>query len=248
MAALSVPDDGTLADLATYLGRASRVDPGGATRLVARGGVLAAYVSPVNGGGGPTVIGLRVLRLAAPRDGATGHSAGEPDADQTAVDTTAVDTAAVDTTAVDTTVPLAAMTDRLARVPASGDGSVVEVPLPPMLAKDATWAGVSPPRAGWQVVGAVARSLLLDAARDGVAAVAAGTPDGAGAAAVARLRAMVWGRDLPGVQGAPAGMAYAADALGFLGVDEPVALYATGAWRRLTTSRGHVLARASLLP
>jgi hypothetical protein len=248
MAALSVPDDGTLADLATYLGRASRVDPGGATRLVARGGVLAAYVSPVNGGGGPTVIGLRVLRLAAPRDGATGRSAGEPDVSPTAAGTTGVDTAAVDTTAVDTTVPLAAMTDRLARVPASGDGSVVEVPLPPMLAKDATWAGVSPPRAGWQVVGAVARSLLLDAARDGVAAVAAGTPDGAGAAAVARLRAMVWGRDLPGVQGAPAGMAYAADALGFLGVDEPVALYATGAWRRLTTSRGHVLARASLLP
>lgn len=216
MTSLLLTDDGTLADLATYLGRAQRVDPGGATRLVARADLLAAYVSPVHGGGGPTVVGLRVLPHAGPGD-------------------------------VDATVPLAALGDRFARMAPSGSGTVVELQLPPLAASDATWAGVSPPRSGWEVVGAVPRDLLLTAARQGVADVAAGAPDGAGAAAVARLRALVWGRDLAGLERVPAGAAYAADALGFLGVDEPVVLYAVGAWRRLTTSRGHVLARASLL-
>ena len=211
MSTLHLPDDGTSADLATYLGRAQKVDPGGAVRLVAAGAVLAAYVSPVHGGGGPTVIGLRVLHLAEPAD-------------------------------LDVTVPLAAMADRFARLGGSPD-----LPVPPVAAADAGWAGISPPRSGWQVVGTVRRDLLLAAADTGVAEVAAGVPEGAGSAAVARLRALVWGRDLPGVDGVPAGSAYAAHALGFVGADEPVALYGVGAWRRLTTARGHVLCRAALI-
>ncbi|HEX8496376.1 MAG TPA: hypothetical protein VF661_04200 [Actinomycetales bacterium] len=218
---LRLPDDGTVDDLVTYLGRAAKVDPGGATRLVARDGVLACYVSPVHGGGGPTVLGLRVLRLAQPVD-------------------------------VDTTVPLAALADRFARLPPSGRGGggagAVEVPVPPQQAGDAPWAGISPPRSGWQVQGAISRELLLEAARAGVEQVATGTPEGSGSAAVARLRALVWGRDVGDVPGLPSGAAYAAQALGFIGADEPVALYAVGAWRRLTTSRGHVLARPPLLP
>src|SRR5437764_10583894 len=65
---LTLPDADALADLATFVGRARRVDPDGACRLVASGTVVAAYVSPVHGGGGPTVLGLRVLALAAPAD------------------------------------------------------------------------------------------------------------------------------------------------------------------------------------
>ena len=216
MSSLLLAGDGTPADLVTYVGRAHRVDPGGATRLVARGEVLAVYVSPVHGGGGPTVIGLRVLGLAQGAD-------------------------------VDTTVPLAALTDRFARLPTSAPGVPVELAVPPAQAVGVTWAGMSPPRSGWQVLGAVSRELLLDAARQGIEEIAAGVPDGAGSAAVARLRALVWGRDLPGVTGVPAGAAYAAQALGFVGADEPVALFSSGAWRRLTTSRGHVLTRTSLL-
>ena len=216
MSSLLLPDDEATADLVTYVGRAHRVDPGGATRLVARSEVLAVYVSPVHGGGGPTVIGLRVVRLAQGAD-------------------------------VDTTVPLAALADRFARLPTSAPGEPVGLAVPPAQAVGVTWAGMSPPRSGWQVVGAVARELLLDAAREGVAEVAAGAPDGSGSAAVARLRALVWGRDLAGVAGVPAGAAYAAHALGFVGADEPVALFTSGAWRRLTTSRGHVLTRTSLL-
>ncbi len=189
MSTLLLPDDGTAADLITYLGRAGRADPGGATRLVARGDVLATYVSPVHGSGAPTVLGLRVLRLAEPAD-------------------------------VDVTVPLAALADRFPRLTSSG--GLVELPLPPQQAQDASWAGVSPPRAGWQVVGA-------------------------GSAAVARLRALVWGREVEDIAGVPKGAAFAAQVLGFLGEQEPVALYATGPWRRLTTSRGHVLTRPAPL-
>ena len=36
---------------------------------------------------------------------------------------------------------------------------------------------------------------------------------------------------------------FAAFSLGFLSADEPVALYETGPWTRLSTSRGHVLVR-----
>lgn len=218
MSTLLLPDDGTPADLITYLGRAGRADPGGAARLIARGDVLAAYVSPLHGTGTPTVLGLRVLRLAAPAD-------------------------------VDTTVPLAALADRFARLPTSGSGGVVELPLPPQQSQGAAWAGVSPPRSGWQVVGAVDGELLDRAARDGVQEVATGTPDGAGSAAVARLRALVWGREIAEIDGVLAGAAFAAQALGFLGAAEPIALYATGPWRRLTTARGHVLVRpAPALP
>lgn len=216
MSSLLLARDGTLADLVTYLSRAHRVDPGGATRLVAHGEVLAVYVSPVHGGGGPTVIGLRVLRLAR---GA----------------------------AVDMTVPLAALASRFARLPTTASGGPVELAVPPAEAVGVSWAGMSPPQSGWQVVAAVSRELLVDAARQGVEEVVQGTPAGAGAGAVVRQRVKVWGRDLPGIAGLPAGVAYAAEALGFVGADEPVALFASGPWRRLTTARGHVLTRASLM-
>lgn len=211
---LTVRDDATLADLTTYLARARTVDPDGAVRLVGVGSSLAAYVSPVHGSGGPTVVGLRVLALAEPSD-------------------------------VDTTVPLAAMGDRLARLSATA-GSLI-VPLPPMQARDAGWAGLTPPRSGWQSLGVVDPAVLQAAARDGARAIADGAPEGSGAHAVARLRGLVWGREVAGVDGLVSGAAFAGDVLGFVTQDEPVAMYACGSWRRLTTQRGHVLARRSLL-
>jgi hypothetical protein len=60
---LDLADPETLHDVGTYVSRARRVDPDGAARLVAGGGVLAIYVSPLHGAPGPTVIGLRVVGL-----------------------------------------------------------------------------------------------------------------------------------------------------------------------------------------
>jgi hypothetical protein len=223
---LLLPDGRALDDLETFVGRAHRVDPDGACRLVATGDVLAVYVSPVHGGGGPTVLGLRVLALAG--------SAAPPG-----------------WAGLDVTVPLAGLLDRFATLrPASdrpADDAPVTLPVPPTQVR-ASWAGVTPPRSGWEAVGLLDASLLRSVAADGVREIADGVPAGAGAAVVARLRGQVWGRPLaPDLPDVPTGVAFAADALGFLDDAEPVALYRVGPWARATTRRGHVLARRPAL-
>ena len=210
-------DADTLADLATYLGRARRADPDGAARLVGHGDVLAVYVSPVHGGGGPVVLGLRTLRLGTP-------------------------------VTLDVTVPLAAASERLAE--RSGDGlrSGAALALPPERVAAAGWAGVSAPRQGWRPVGSVDGAALAERASAGIAEVATGAPAGSGAAAVAALRARVWGRPLAeSVPDLPAGVAYAAMTLGFVDPMGQAAVFTSGPWWRLTTSAGHVLARRPAL-
>ena len=58
---------------------------------------------------------------------------------------------------------------------------------------------------------------------------------------MADLRRRVWGAPV-GV-GWPRGLAFGAQALGFLGDDREAVLWRTGPWWRLSTQRGHVLAR-----
>ena len=239
-AGVRLPDRIAVADLATLVWRARKADPDGAARLRAHGNLLAVFVCPIQVPGAPLVLGLRTMHLAAPSE-------------------------------VDVTVPLAALADACARVagpgpsaavPAAGTGpgEPVEVTLPTAQVT-AAWAGVSPPREGWAEVGQVEVATLLEAARAGAAEIAAGSPPEAGAAAVARLRSLVWGRPLPGLSrppgpGAdapadvPAGMAFAADVLGFArDGDPPAPVHRAGRWSRLSTPRGYVLARTpTLLP
>jgi hypothetical protein len=63
-------DEQDLADLESYLSKAKRLDPEGLVKLRCFGDVLAVYVSPIFSGNllgdGPTVIGLRTIRLAKP--------------------------------------------------------------------------------------------------------------------------------------------------------------------------------------
>jgi hypothetical protein len=209
---IELADAESIGDLATYVGRARRLDPDGAARLVAAGGVLAVYVSPVHGAPGPTVLGLRTAALN----------------DRLAT--------------LDLTVPLAALGDRLAV-----KETTTRLSVPPMRAVDAGWAGVSAPRSGWDLVTGLDPADLVAAARSGVEEIARAVPDAVGSHVVAQVRASVWGRDLPTLPGAPAGIAFAADALGFLDPQEAVAVRRAGPWWRLSTARGHVLARAALL-
>jgi hypothetical protein len=84
---LVLSDSQTIADLATFVGRAKAVDPDGAIRLQATGHTLAASVGVLPGAGlmaEGAVIGLRAVRLAVEAE-------------------------------LDVTVALAALTDRLAR-------------------------------------------------------------------------------------------------------------------------------------
>jgi hypothetical protein len=238
---LVLPDPAALTDLQTFVGRAKQIDPGGAVRLAAHGLVLAIYAGALHGAGAPTVLAMRVLALDEPSD-------------------------------VDVTVPVAAMTDRFAlteRTLASQrlippNAGPIRLSLPSMTATGATWAGMVPPRTGWSVEGVLRISDLRRAARAGIDEVAAGTPQIVGAAAVAKLRALVWGRPLPGHTELPAGTAFAAEVFGFLGssrssggVDadevfdqeanqDAVSLHRAGRWWRLSTTRGHVLARPTV--
>ncbi len=204
----------TLQDLSTYVARARTVDADGAIRLQAQGRVLAAWVQVLPGQG---MLGNGLV---------LGLRVMELAGDQ----------------ALDATVPLAAISDRLARRHSTGDVSA-ELAVPPMRASPA-WAAISPPRSGWSVAGEVTGEVLMTAARDGVEAVAHGTPDGAGAAAVASLRQRIWGQKLSADPGSPpAGMAFAAYVLGFAAPGERGSVLSAGSWTRLRLNNGAVLAR-----
>jgi hypothetical protein len=143
---------------------------------------------------------------------------------------------------VDVTVGLGALTDRLAR------GSDTTLPLPPMTVNVA-WAAMAPPRGGWERVGALTAEEVYAVARHGIEEVASGAPADAGGAAVTALRKQVWGRLTSTTPPVPAGGAFAAYVLGFVGRGEHVApgsevtVWAHGRWTRLSTPAGHVLIR-----
>lgn len=211
---LTLPDTTALTDLATYLGRADRVDRA-SVRLVAGGGVLAVYTAVLHPSGlldeTPTVLGLRTVRVARYQE-------------------------------LDAVVPIASLLARLQAAVPEPDGTV-RAGVPAEVAT-VTWAGVAPPRAGWQQVDHVAAGPLAEVARAGVVEVAEAIPTDAGEAIVRRVRAEVWGRPIPHVEHVPAGAAFAAQSLGFLadGAEE-IPVYESGPWTRLTATRGHVLVK-----
>ncbi len=205
---LQLADAQDLQDLRTYVSRARAADEEGAVRLQARGLTLAAYVGVLPGAG---LMGEgAVLGLRA-------MPLAEP-AD------------------LDVTVPLAAVSDRLARE----DGAALSVP--PMTVR-VGWAAMAPPRSGWERVGTLTADEVYAAARAGIAEVAAGAPPDAGAQAVAALRRQVWGRPTTTTPPIPAGGAFAAYVLGFVAPGAEVSVLAQGRWTRLSTTAGHVLLR-----
>lgn len=210
----------SLQDLGTYVARARRLDEDGAIRLQAVRDVLAAWVCALPGRG--LLLQGVVLGLRV-----MPLAPGHPE--------------------LDATVPLGGLTDRFARRERTGDVGV-EIPVPPTRVAPA-WTALTPPRSGWAPVGEVAAEVLLSAAREGIAAVARGTPPGAGAHAVSALRERIWSAPLPGAgegTGLPpvsAGTALAAYGLGFAREGDRAAVYQVGGWTRLTLPVGHVLTR-----
>lgn len=113
----------------------------------------------------------------------------------------------------------------------------------PDTALSPSWAGVSPPRAGWEARPGIAAAILAARAQWGIATVAEGLPTDAGEDAVRSVRAAVWGPPDEQLDGLPLGVAFAAFALGFIGGEEEAAVRRVGPWTRLTLHRGHVLVR-----
>lgn len=221
---LHLVDPAALADLGRYATRARAVDGEGAMRLQAGGEVLASWVGVLPGAGilaEGTVLGLRTFALLEP-------------------------------TSLDVLVPLGAVTDRTAR-----DASGADLLVPPTRAL-APWSAVTPPRGPWEPAGTLPGDLLASVARAGVAEVADAVRERGAAAGLVRDR--VWSRDVREATGphpdlleegavAPEGVpvrsggAFAAYALGFLAPGQPVHVFRSTRWTRLTASGGHVLMR-----
>lgn len=142
---------------------------------------------------------------------------------------------------LDVVVPLASVSDRVAR-----PGERAILPVPPTTVS-AAWAAVSPPRSGWRPIGVIGAETLQQSASEGIAEVANGTPDGAGAHAVTALREQVWRRPITGTTDeapVPAALAFAAYALGFFTPGADASIATSGRWTRLTTPAGHALTRS----
>ncbi len=213
---LTLADSLSLGDLHTYLQRAGRVEDG-SVRLIAGSGILAVYTAILYPRGildeSPTVLGLRTFALA-------------------------------DDAEFDSVVPMRSLVERIVRARSElGDDEsrAVSMSRPPEV-NTVTWAGISPPRGGWRALGETDAATLEAAARAGIDEVATAIPEGTGEQLVLRVRSEVWGRGVDGLEYVPAGAAFAAFSLGFLG-DDPVRLFETGPWTRLTSRRGHVLVR-----
>ncbi len=212
----SLSDSLSLGDLQVYLSRASRVEDG-SVRLISAAGVLAVYTAILYPRGlldeSPTVLGLRTFALT-------------------------------EQLSLDKVVPVRSLLDRVARLQAAATDREAPVAVTvPLEVSTVTWAGISPPMGGWQPYGETDAARLESAARAGIDEVAAAIPRGTGEQLVQRVRSEVWGRPIDGLEFVPTGAGFAAFSLGFLSNDEPVQLFETGPWTRLSTSRGHVLVR-----
>ena len=220
----TLADTPTLDDLQVFLARAARIEEG-SVRLIAGSGVLAAYAAVFYPQGlldeSPTVLGLRTVALTDP---------GEE---------------------FDVVVPIRSLLTRLEnaqsvrRSAASAGSPDAEGPITitlPMEVNTVTWSAISPPRGGWHAIDGTAASVLDRAARAGIGEVAEAVPNAVGEQILRRVRSEVWSRGIEGLEHVPAGAAFAALSLGFLGDDE-VRMFETGPWTRLTTLRGHVLVK-----
>lgn len=229
----TLQDSLALGDLHVYLGRAMRVEDG-SVRLIAGSGVLAVYVSVLHPAGllddSPTVLGLRTFALASREQTGEEAFAGIPPESDT----------------FDVVVPvrsLLARVEALLESAAAADPSEGIVVRLPMEVNTVTWAAISPPRGGWHILPATDSAVLDAVARRGIDEIAAALPENTGEQIVRRVRTEIWGRPIDGLDFVPAGAAFAALSLGFLGADDPVAIYESGPWTRLTTKRGHVLVK-----
>lgn len=186
-------------------------------RLIAGSNVLAVYVAVLYPVGlldeSPTVLGLRTFALRSPD-------------------------------AFDAVVPVQSLLLRIERAQSEVTDETTEVKFSlPMEVHTVTWAAISPPRGGWTPLPGTDSSALDAIARAGIDDVASAIPAGTGEQIVHRVRSDVWGKPIPGLDHVPAGAAFAALSLGFLGEGDAVSIYETGPWTRLTTRRGHVLVK-----
>lgn len=227
---LALADAGEAADLAAFLGRLIHYDRAAAVRLQAGGGAVAVFGRPPSF----EVLAVRTSRLAG---AGVGSGAGAGSGSGAGGSGGAGD--------LDVTVSAGELLEGIAE-----STGVVAVP---GAVTGPPWAGVLPPRGGWQQVpglpepdamrAAVAAAVAEFRARDEALA-----PEDRTRAARDRIGREIWSRTL-GETELPLRAVHAAQSLGFLrpgriGADPgAVALLAAGGWLRLRTPYGSIAVR-----
>ncbi|WP_106814087.1 hypothetical protein [Microbacterium timonense] len=117
----------------------------------------------------------------------------------------------------------------------------------PDTALSPAWAGIAPPRSGWEAQPGIEASTLATKAQAGIARVADAVPTDAGEDVVRAVRATVWGAPDEELGGRPLGVAFAALSLGFISGAETARVFTAGPWTRISLARGHVLVRGPLV-
>ncbi len=236
-ATLTLANPEIRADLATFLGRAGRIEDAG-LRLQEVSNGVACWVPVLRPAGlltdSPLVVGVRGIPARIESDEADDLVAGH----------------------VDVVVPLRGMLDRLARDPAS-DLEATRLPLPPERSHE-SWTGVTPPLTGWVRTALLSNDILIGVAEDGIAEVGERVGGGLGQILAEEIRTNTWTRPLPelarrgqepniaeSTSGSlpPAGAAFAAHALGFLKPGGTGQLSEAPGWWRLAFPAGQVLIR-----
>jgi hypothetical protein len=215
---LTLLDRQSVEDLQAFLQRAKRLDQEGMVRFRAFGHVLAAYVAPIFAGS-LMDNGPTVLGLRTMELASSSE--------------------------LDAVVPLGNILDRLAKLLADDPKKFV-LQLPDSL--KTPWAGISPPRNGWESLGFIAEEELTQVAKDGIGEVADTLPEAVGGPIAARIRGEIWGRQMKFGSRVPTGAAFVSAGLGFLTEGEQVEVYQTQGWVRLSSEHGHVLAKAAAGP
>lgn len=138
----------------------------------------------------------------------------------------------------DVIVPLESLAHRL-RVAGENTESHVQVPAE---VASLSWASVTPPQEGWRRRLGVSAQALQTAAAQGITAVAESIPDSVGESVLQKVRAQIWGAMIPGHKRIPAGVAFAADALGFLN-EKSLSVHTLDNWLRVSSKAGYVLVK-----
>lgn len=139
----------------------------------------------------------------------------------------------------DIVVPIESLRARLAAVSESDGHLVVTMPAQ---VPSVRWKIPLPPQNGWTPLGKVSESELRKVASEGMNVIKKKVPKNAEEFLVRSYRSQVWGATINASLGLPAGVALAAETLGFFG--EPIlSVSEKSPWVRLSSSRGDILAK-----
>ena len=98
------------------------------------------------------------------------------------------------------------------------------------------------PLDGWEITGKLNASDLEKVARDGIKEVQKNIPTEAEERVVRSVRSQVWGSNISKKIGLPAGVAFAAVTLGFLG-EKTLPVSMRDPWIRVSSGSGDVVAK-----